>query len=461
MADLAVLGQRLVDAAELGIDAQAIEAMAVADLLTNGVVGELVNLLADTGGLGSASASPKTWLAHRANIAPTRAGRITRSAKFASRFPGIAAGIEEGVLTDDHIGWLKNCLPGNRTRRRAEQFERDHKMLVDFARDYDYLRFVTLCRNWIEACNAVDPEQKAPKDADLGINFTDNNDGTTSIKGLMLTGDAAALEEALRRLVDDTKTNVMAAEDEPSPKDDVDDLDGDDLDVDDLSAQFRAENDVDADNDWGPVRDPAALDFSISEYTLRPTVRKGTRYWMARAIGLLATKAATAPPHGKSPEPLVVVHIDHETFDEQLETYLAHGPPPEPDIVVRDGYLCEDTNGNPYRPGEVFELALRHSVARCVVGASSRTVDLGRRSRLFTGAARDAVVWRDRTCREPGCDRPGREVDHIEEWDEGGETNPLNANYLCKACHTVKTHAFNQRRYAQQRSVAYDSTEPF
>jgi hypothetical protein len=47
-----------------------------------------------------------------------------------------------------------------------------------------------------------------------------------------------------------------------------------------------------------------------------------------------------------------------------------------------------------------------------VLGTTGQVLDLGRERRLFTGAARRALILRDRGCAFPGCDRPPK-------WTEG------------------------------------------
>jgi hypothetical protein len=57
-------------------------------------------------------------------------------------------------------------------------------------------------------------------------------------------------------------------------------------------------------------------------------------------------------------------------------------------------------------------------VRRVVFDAAGVVIDLGRRSRLFTGSSSDAVMLGDRWCLWPGCDqRSGRcQADHTQPW---------------------------------------------
>ncbi len=351
----------------------------------------------------------------------------------------MAEAIHEGVLTDDHMTALKLCLPGNRTRFRAQVFDSDHKMLIDIARDYDFPAFRKSCEAWIGLCEDADPDTKAPEDQDLGLDFTDHKNGTTSVRGLLLTSDATLLEEGLRRLAEKAKEQHRREQKDKPKAEEVAEEIGDG--VDDLS-----------------------VDYSISEYTLRPVVRRGSRYWMARAMGMIANLANTAPKDGKTPEPLLVVVMDFETLQAEKDRWANGEPKLPPDVVFRPGYTCETLDGQQITPFEAFRIALNHRIKRCVIDSESQKVDLGRSQRLFTGAAREAIVYRDRCCSVPGCGAPARwgEADHIVEWQDGGETNSVNARLLCGSHHTEKTKA--EKRWRDRQTVAQqaqDEIEPF
>ena len=60
-------------------------------------------------------------------------------------------------------------------------------------------------------------------------------------------------------------------------------------------------------------------------------------------------------------------------------------------------------------------------------------VHLGRKRRLFTGGARDAVLLQDLRCTQPGCDLTGGrcQTDHASPWDAGGVTDPENGDMAC------------------------------
>lgn len=431
--DLAELRADLERAETLDPRKRIAELMRVRDCLT-ALIGEETVRAGETGLVEEDRfVNPGHWLARVADTSEGSGRLVVAAARLARRYAPINAGIGSGLLSEAHLKVLLRLLPRNRTIYRAQQFERDVEMIVELAGELDYADWVKACNAWLSICEDADPHTKPPEDKDLHLDFRDNLDGTTSLRGLMLTNDARALKEALRRIA-----RTLAAEEKRPATDQSPDPD------------------TDADGDQ--------VDFSISEYTLRPVVRRGHRYFMARATGRLASLAASAD--GRTADPLLVVLMDSETFAEERRRWATAGDPHDPAIAFRPGYVCETLEGEVVDPVQAFRIALDHRIARCVVNAGSREVDLGRTQRLFTGAARDAVRWRDRHCQSPGCRKPSRwcDIDHIEEWQDGGPTNPVNGQLLCPLHHRMKSEAAEARRREQRQAEHQrrpEDLEPF
>ncbi len=85
---------------------------------------------------------------------------------------------------------------------------------------------------------------------------------------------------------------------------------------------------------------------------------------------------------------------------------------------------CETEAGVSVHPHDVLRAALSGHVRRVVVDAAGTVIDKGRKTRLYTGSARDAAKLLISRCQHPGCRMPARfsQVDHADEWiaDEGG-----------------------------------------
>ena len=94
---------------------------------------------------------------------------------------------------------------------------------------------------------------------------------------------------------------------------------------------------------------------------------------------------------------------------------------------------------------------IRGHVRRVVVDSAGVVIDLGRRQRLFTGAAREAAKLLIRRCEHPGCDLPADwcHVDHMTEWADGGATDQTNAGVRCGRHNTTKS----VKRWRTKRDV--------
>ena len=121
----------------------------------------------------------------------------------------------------------------------------------------------------------------------------------------------------------------------------------------------------------------------------------------------------------------------------------------DPDAFAR--MRCETSNGTPLHPHDVLRAALAGHIRRVVVDAQSVVIDMGRKSRLFTGPAREAAKLLVRRCDHAGCDLPEEfcEVDHVVEWVDLGATDQNNAGVDCGHCNREK----HRKKLTRRRSV--------
>ena len=89
-----------------------------------------------------------------------------------------------------------------------------------------------------------------------------------------------------------------------------------------------------------------------------------------------------------------------------------------------------------------------------IVDADGVIIDLGRRSRVFTGSAREAARLQaamdlDGRCLWPGCGHHYCQVDHTEPWPDGGRTDLRNAGPLCPRHNRFKTRGYRTWRDAE------------
>ena len=70
------------------------------------------------------------------------------------------------------------------------------------------------------------------------------------------------------------------------------------------------------------------------------------------------------------------------------------------------------------------------------------TLSVGRDRYKVPAALRAFLQRRDGTCRKPGCNRPAIhcDIDHTQEWQNGGQTAHDNLAHLCQMHHDEKHH---------------------
>ena len=153
-------------------------------------------------------------------------------------------------------------------------------------------------------------------------------------------------------------------------------------------------------------------------------------------------RAAASTPHGAQPPRLTVnILIDQESFEARLR-----GETPDPasyrSVVVRT------QTGRRLHPDDAVNPALIGHIRRAVYDASGTVIDLGRRSRLFRGNSREAVMLLSTTCIWIGCDRPIAwcDADHSLGWKAHGAAVPRTDGGLCSCHHPLQERGFHVYR---------------
>jgi hypothetical protein len=95
--------------------------------------------------------------------------------------------------------------------------------------------------------------------------------------------------------------------------------------------------------------------------------------------------------------------------------------------------------GEAVSAGVIRQIACDARILPVVLDGHSVPLDIGRARRLYTGAARTAILIRDGGCAFPGCDRPPKwcDIHHIHSWIHGGPTNRDNGVALCGFHHRL------------------------
>jgi hypothetical protein len=126
----------------------------------------------------------------------------------------------------------------------------------------------------------------------------------------------------------------------------------------------------------------------------------------------MARRASAMPKGANKPKPLVTVVVGLESLT---------GP-------VRELF-----NKMPVTPGQVARTLAEADIERAVFAGRTRVIELGERTRFFTGGLRRVLEIRDRYCQHPGCFEPAEwcEADHIQPHGWGGLTVQVNGQMLC------------------------------
>jgi Domain of unknown function (DUF222) len=213
------------------------------------------------------------------------------------------------------------------------------------------------------------------------------------------------------------------------------------------AAQFAAMKEVfdrftqaEFDAEWDELR--AAYGDDVCPGMLERT--EGQR--RADALAAIFQRAAAKDPAAKDSEPVVNILVDQAVYEAQLQAMITGEPVPF-DAADLDHQRCSTTTGVDLDPADAVAASLVGHVRRVVLDAQGRIIDLGHRSRVFTGGARAAAFLQaaldgDGRCIWPGCGHHRCQIDHSVGWADGGATNPANAGPLCPRHNRFKTRGY-------------------
>lgn len=199
-----------------------------------------------------------------------------------------------------------------------------------------------------------------------------------------------------------------------------------------VAEMLARQEQLEFEKDWAEAKAIHGEDTCMADLARTPAQRA------ADAVFALFLKGSSAPLGSKTPEPVVSVIIDQQTFEDELRR-LAGAEVPTRAWSDVERYRCQTADGTRLAPEDALAAALVGHVRRVVVDAASNVIDLGRRRRLFVDSSREAVmlqaVLRDRgglRCSWTGCDvRIRLQADHGDGWKRGGRTDVRNGRPHC------------------------------
>jgi hypothetical protein len=149
------------------------------------------------------------------------------------------------------------------------------------------------------------------------------------------------------------------------------------------------------------------------------------------------------------------VVITEESLAEQLRFFAGAASDPDAadiDLDPQPGsrLRCATIDGRHVDPTEAVAAALLGHVRRVIVDSAGTVIDLGRRSRVFTGPAQLAVRLSSTECYWPGCHVPVNQcqTDHLRPWapPHHGTTSPDNGGPACGRHNRLKARGFTAWR---------------
>ncbi len=143
---------------------------------------------------------------------------------------------------------------------------------------------------------------------------------------------------------------------------------------------------------------------------------------------------AATPADERHRQPLVNIIVDVNTWETLLARHRLIPLPDDLPLVDLAGRRCETDTGIPVPTEAVLQAAMFGHVRRVVVDRDGVVIDMGRRRRLFTGAARAAAMLMAMHCSRWGCTvgAAHAHVDHLREWSrDHGRTDQDNADVDC------------------------------
>jgi hypothetical protein len=207
------------------------------------------------------------------------------------------------------------------------------------------------------------------------------------------------------------------------------------------------------DRDWAWTRDQFG---DTACEALMPRTRLQRRY---DALVEIFGDAVARPPGSTPIDPLVNLMIDQYTYAETIATLFGDGTTIAPTAPAGTRRFSQTTDGQHIPPKDVVLASLYGQIRRVITDGRGVVLDMGHKTRLFTGPARAAVMLIATRCTHPGClvAASNSQADHLTPHTHGGPTSTSNGGigcghhnrwrYLAKAITTLD----HQGRWITQR----------
>ncbi len=175
-------------------------------------------------------------------------------------------------------------------------------------------------------------------------------------------------------------------------------------------------------------------------YSLMPRSDAQRRF---DAMYAIFERAAATSPDATAAVPLVNLMLDVPTLKAYLDGAGDMAAPDDP-----RQRRCETVSGIPVPPADIVAAMIWGQVRRVVVDSAGVVINMGRRRRLFSGNARQAVLLQSSRCVVAGCAAPIRrcQADHLTEWGRLGHTDGPNGAPVCGRHNRLKNTGYRVHR---------------
>ena len=338
----------------------------------------------------------KTFLTQRAQLSGPEAYRRLQTARMRTRLPEWATAARTGTVGIAQSDAMARVAAN--TRIDPDELARDAGMLLDDAIDLPYTEFERNLRMW-EALADPDGDHTRNERATARreVNLHPRPDGGWNITGYLPELLGVEFAELFAWFLD---------------------------------AEWRS--------DWAGARQRLGDNARQSDL-IRTQPQRRADAMMAMARASVSRDPDLARPSASSV--CVDVLLDHETMQ-------AHASGETPDPRRFRNVVSRTQSGRRLHPDDAVNAALVNHIRRVVYDSSGTVIELGRRSRLFRGSSRDAVMLLLTMCVWIGCDQPVAwcDADHSLGWKAHGATVPRNGQSLCTCHQNLKETGFQVYR---------------
>jgi hypothetical protein len=346
--------------------------------------------------LADAHFSARLMMRLHAHLSGPEASQRDRVMKCLRDLPAIAECYSEGLVGTDQVRRIAAVWANPRVREYVAVCE-DEFLLA--AREMEFVEFDAFCVEWTNRVDQDGAEAKANRRwRRRCIESVQDFNGFWDLRGRMMSIDGAEFAETLDRLVDALRL----------------------ADIETAQAEHG--------DNW------------------RQHLPRTTAQLRYDAFMELIRRGAAVGPDGNSLDTTTNLVIDEETYARHTARLVGAEPPPV-DPTDRNRF-SRTVDGRYVNPAEIVAQSLIDHVRRVVVNAAGVVIDLGRRSRLFTGNARDAALLTGVACYWTGCWIPASkcQIDHLLPWRRDGRTNPGNGAPGCGKHNRIKEQGFHAWR---------------